>query len=177
MKPETGKDTNWDKYWRRRQMALGNAVVPCVARFAFDNLLLSRSTWHTSSIKRVGRLYDGVCLNGVVSRTDPLHFDQRLVTWKTPSILLDDGTIIPHLSTLRTGFVYGAPRITHKTAVDWVHQIKCSKEARKYVKNRLPDITDCRSYFFKIIVASSFCEFLMGYAPNWTGIAHESLLK
>lgn len=177
LRPDAGKDPNWDKFWRRRQMALGNAVVPCVARFAFDNLLLSRSSWHTSSVNRVGRLYDGVCINGVVSRTDPLHFDQRLVTWKTPTILLDDGTIIPHMSTLRTGFVYGAPRITHKTAVDWVHQIKCSKEARAYVKSKLRDITDCRSYYFKIIVAPTFCEFLMGYAPNWTAVAPESVQK
>jgi DNA (cytosine-5)-methyltransferase 1 len=185
VKPEFGEDANYDANWRNRQMALGNAVVPCVARYAFDGLsadlkqllLRARASGfdpeqsESGSLVRVtktDRLYSGYLFDGKLFEAGGLRYPPDGITWVPPGVQLATGATRPSFQTPRSHYFYGTAKYSPVlTPRDWVHFIKCSRESVAYARDQGIGAT-CLAQYSKMIPNPNWLEWLMGFPPNWT---------
>jgi DNA (cytosine-5)-methyltransferase 1 len=174
VRPEFGQDRNYDRYWRQRQAAMGNAVVPCVARFAYDTLSAElHHILHDGSLKPIQGaigLNSGVLLGGALYKAQGIEFVHGRTQVQTQMVVLATGQTFPRFATPRSRFFYGLAAFSRHTHKDWLHHIKCSRESVAYAQQWAGLGNTCVAFYSKTIVNPEWLEWMMGFPRGWTKI-------
>jgi len=182
LKPEFAIDSSWCEDWAARSATLGNSVVPCVVRAAFDELVEKALRWDKIAVglkpfktplSKMGYPFtnEGLLYGGAL-------YPMPIVTGRTRlrgdsggkaaySIRLPDGSMRLSTSypTPRHGNVRPS-RLTERTSKDLATILVHCQETSAYVDSILPGAEP-----IKVCVPNvAFLEYMMGYPQGWTQI-------
>jgi DNA (cytosine-5)-methyltransferase 1 len=133
------------KNWVRRMSALGNAVVPCVARRAFVDLARSAPAWREFS-----SMLEGTPIGSELPRNAML-VDSKVYTIQGPSPVRT-----ARYPTPRSANVY--PTLPSETRSDTLSTVLVSAAGGQHLAF-LPD--------------PKYVEWVMGFEPDWTLVAED----
>ena len=186
LRPTLGPDELFDPHWARRCRMLGNALVPCVARGAFEYLARAASvieplmlvapligvrfateapSAHSAPSARFPR--DATLLPGgvVCAHTGRECHDESAATIDTR---VANGPDLIHVPTPRHGNVYGGPASERNLrGTLGVFLVNCEiSKARAIERGASADVPMHK----QIVPNPRYIEWLMGFPEDWTRV-------
>jgi DNA (cytosine-5)-methyltransferase 1 len=176
MRPHVASDELYDVHWARRCRMLGNALVPCVARAAFE--YLARSAAVVGPLRLVAPLLgcavgeqprpfprDATLIAGVVCTHHRAHAAAPCAV----DTSVGAGADLVHVPTPRHGNVYGGPPSERNLrSTLGVFLVNCEASTARAIERGASADAPMHK---QIVPSPEYVEWMMGFPANWTRVA------
>jgi hypothetical protein len=182
VKPAFGCDKNYHSDWARRQSLLGNSVVPCVVRSAFEDLAERCDRWVSirdtlGDLGKPFKTWNGtfpphalVVTGGAMIQLP--NVEQDCSNAFTPSVTLDFGGTLLSMKALPTPRAGNCrpSRLTSRALRDLGTVLCNTLESQIYVASSGLCITGdpAKRMSDALVPNTNYVEFMMGYERDWT---------
>lgn len=182
-RPSVCDDTSYDIHWAKRCGALGNAVVPCIVREAFVELVTNSTKWnviqeHLSEfsmpLESVGYPYPD---RAIVLGTSVFPFPKRQPVAASHSVRItmqfnNETSTIGNYPTPRHGMTHPST-VTERAMRDLPTILVHCNESMEHIRSVVPD-ADPLTVRTLVTPNVQYIEWMMGYPPDWTRVVYAS---
>lgn len=186
-RPGTQQDDSYDEQWIARCQTLGNTVVPCVVKRAFEDLIRMYS--HREALTTVFAPYavdvakldypfnDSGFICGATSKFYPLPANTTVKKHNVSINVVHNGQTVKlqHLPTPRRGLCHPST-LTDRSLRDLPTVLINSEENLDYLRSIHYEIDPDVKLYTLFLPNVNYIEWMMGYQKDWTRVKRKVII-